>query len=373
MFKIDTTQNTILKIEPKKFVDLGFKERAHLQEWIAKSPNSLGENLLIIQKEFSGFSDTNERLDLLALDESGSLVIIENKLDDSGRDVTWQAIKYASYCSRLKKDDIAEIYQTYLNATKQGSDAKSSITAFLGAEDFDEVELNKLFTQRVILIGAKFRKEVTSTVLWLSGFKLRIQCIKATAYASGDDVYLTLDQIIPTKDSEEFMIGLAEKSQDELRSHETEEKRYALRRDFWTNLLSALRQKTPLYDNISPGKRHWISASSGAKGIGLNFVATRSYARAEVYIDRSNTSENQLIFEELIAQRIEIEQAFGGPLIWEPLPDRNACRIKSEAEGNILDKQKWPAMISFMTDAMTRLEAVFKSRLEKASRNLNSV
>jgi len=47
----------------------------------------LGEELLIIQKEFSGFSDTNERLDLLTIDYKGNLVIIENKLDDSGKDV----------------------------------------------------------------------------------------------------------------------------------------------------------------------------------------------------------------------------------------------------------------------------------------------
>jgi hypothetical protein len=39
-----------------------------LQEWVVNNPQILGENLLVIQKEFDGFSDTNERLDLLALD-----------------------------------------------------------------------------------------------------------------------------------------------------------------------------------------------------------------------------------------------------------------------------------------------------------------
>lgn len=42
-----------------------------------------------MQKEFDGFSDTRERSDLLALDKDGDLVVIENKLDDSGNDVTW--------------------------------------------------------------------------------------------------------------------------------------------------------------------------------------------------------------------------------------------------------------------------------------------
>jgi hypothetical protein len=45
-------------------------------------PLVLGGELLVIQKEFAGFSDTQERLDLLALDKEGSLVVIENKLDD---------------------------------------------------------------------------------------------------------------------------------------------------------------------------------------------------------------------------------------------------------------------------------------------------
>ncbi len=85
---------------------MGFGERSHLQEWLANNPEALGEEILIIQKEFDGFNDTNERLDLLGLDKQGNLVVIENKLDDTGRDVTWQVLKYASYCSTLKKEQI---------------------------------------------------------------------------------------------------------------------------------------------------------------------------------------------------------------------------------------------------------------------------
>ncbi len=84
MYIIDREKNRISKLEEKTFHELKFKEREHLQEWIANNPSSLGEVLLIIQKEFNGFGETNERPDLLALDKLGNLVIIENKLDDSG-------------------------------------------------------------------------------------------------------------------------------------------------------------------------------------------------------------------------------------------------------------------------------------------------
>ena len=105
------------------FSDLKLQERPHLQEWLVQTPEALGEDLLVIQKEFDGFADTRERLDLLMLDKEGRLVIIENKLDDSGRDVVWQALKYVAYCSSLKKAEIMEIYQRYLDRWCNGQNA----------------------------------------------------------------------------------------------------------------------------------------------------------------------------------------------------------------------------------------------------------
>ncbi len=116
MYLIDKEKNRITELKKKTFSELGFKERENLQEWLANNPTALEEDgILIIQKEFNGFSDTNERLDLLGIDKQGNLVIIENKLDDTGKDVTWQALKYASYCSTLNKEQIISIYQKYLD------------------------------------------------------------------------------------------------------------------------------------------------------------------------------------------------------------------------------------------------------------------
>ena len=97
-------------IDKIQFSEVGFRERQDLQEWIVSNPECLGEPLLIIQKEFNGFDNTSERLDLLALDKSGNLVIIENKTDSSGKDVVWQSVKYASYCSRLTDEKIINIF-----------------------------------------------------------------------------------------------------------------------------------------------------------------------------------------------------------------------------------------------------------------------
>jgi len=372
MFRIETAKNEIAPLQIRSFADLGFKERSHLQEWIAKKPSCLGEELLIIQKEFSGFSDTQERLDLLALDKQGSLVIIENKLDDTGRDVTWQALKYASYCSGLSKENILKVYQDYLTKTGSSEKAEDLLAEFLEVDDIQEISLNKGVTQRIILVAANFRKEVTSTVLWLINFKLRVQCLKVTPYAMGNELLLNVEQIIPTKDTEDFMIGLAQKAQDEVTGASEEKNRHTIRRAFWTEVISAMAAKSNLYQNISPGTAGWTSAGSGMRGVGFNFVAGKAYGRAEVYIDRGDHEENKSIFDQLHAQRDRIEQEFDGSLVWERMDNRRACRIKSETTGNIFESEIWPRMIEFMTNAMVGLERAFRKPLDEINHKLKS-
>jgi Domain of unknown function (DUF4268) len=372
MFRINKDTNSIEPLRSQTFGELGFKERQNLQEWIAKSPSCLGEDLLIIQKEFAGFSDTQERLDLLALDKQGSLVLIENKLDDTGRDVTWQALKYASYCSSLSKENIRSIFQEYLDKKGSGENAKDALFEFLDAEDYDEIVLNKGSTQRIVLIAANFRKEVTSTILWLLNFKMRVQCFRVTPWSSGPDVFLKVDQIIPTKDAEEYMIGLASKSLDEVEAAVEEKNRNNVRRQFWTDLLKAAGPKIPRFASISPNHFHYISAGSGVRGVPFNFVAAKSYGRVELYIDRGDKDENKAIFDELYSQRSSIEGAFGGSLTWERLDQKRAARVKSEMEGNIFDDAQRPALISFMIDAMLRFERSFKEPLAQIQQKIRA-
>jgi len=367
MYQINKASNSILPLEKKSFSELGFRERQNLQEWIVKQPNIFGEDLLIIQKEFSGFDDTNERLDLLALDKQGSLVIIENKLDDSGRDVTWQAIKYASYCSSLSKDKIIKIYQDYIdNKDFSGNKAEEAISDFMDGQDFEEIELNKGFTQRIILLAVKFRKEVTSSVLWLMNFKIRLQCFTVTPFALNDALFLNVEQIIPTKDAEDYMIGMADKVQDDIVIQKELKNRHDIRREFWTQLIPIMNNTVSnLFANKNPSNKSWIYVGTGIKGLGFAFVATRTYGRVELYIDKGDREKNEAIFDELLTYKESIENDFSGELEWCKLANKRACCIKIDFTGNIFDRNEWQHMIENMTDAMCRLEIAFEKPLQK--------
>lgn len=370
MFRIDQVNNTIQPLRMRSFAELGFRERSNLQEWVSKYPSCLGEDLLILQKEFAGFSDTMERLDLLALDKEGRLVIIENKLDDTGRDVTWQAIKYASYCASLKTDNICTIYQEHLQRSGQEGLASELIADFLDVDDLSEITLNRGLTQRIMLVAAQFRKEVTSSVLWLSNFKLQIQCFKVTPWSMGDDLFLNVEQIIPVKDAQDFVIGLADKAQDEAVASNAEASRHVIRREFWGEVLKAMQGRSSLYSNISPSQANWISTGTGVRGIGYHLAATGRYGRAEIYIDRGEQGESKFVFDRLYEDREAIETAFGGQLVWERLDHRRASRIKAEIAADIFEKAEWESMIAFMVDAMCRLESAFREPLQRIGAEL---
>jgi len=373
MYQINKATNRISKLETKTFSDLRFKERENLQEWIANNPESLGEEILIIQKEFDGFNDTNERLDLLGVDKQGNIIVIENKLDDTGRDVTWQVLKYASYCSTLKKDQITKIYQDYLNKQHNGEIAEENLIEFFNANDFAEISLNSGQTQRIIMVAGSFRKEVTSTVLWLMNYKLRIQCFKVTPYQNEDKLFINFEQIIPIKEVEDYVISMANKTQEDISTQEELKSRHLLRIEFWKELLKVINKTPNSFQDCSPSKDNWIASNTGVSGVRFNFVISNYYARVEVYISRNNKDTNKFIFDELQTKKDDIEKQFGNSLKWERLDQKIACRIKYEMnEVDYFNRDDWERMINFMIDGMQRLEKSFREPISKLKTKLKT-
>jgi len=386
MFKIDQSSNRISRLQSKSFSELGFSERNHLQEWLAYQPDAFGEELLIIQKEFDGFDDTRERLDLLALDKDGNLVVIENKLDDTGRDVIWQALKYASYCSSLNKKQIVEIFQSYLNRfcdldTKNSNndeakqDANALICEFLDVPDLGEVVLNSGNNQRLIFVAANYRKEVTSTALWLLSHNIQLQCFKVTPYSMGgleeQQLFLNVEQIIPTPEVKELMIGMSAKEADEKETVVELKNRHKVRLSFWEQALEAMRDSDcNLFDNISPTKDHWINAGSGVRSCPFALIFGTKEARVEFNMSRSETEDNKFMFDLLLTKKQEIETKFGTELEWLRLDDKKASRIQFRKEFDGYNNEHWPEIIKWLVVEMIKLEKALKQPLQNANQRL---
>jgi|TARA_B110000902_G_C14239597_1_gene561947 hypothetical protein len=354
MYRINKSSNNITKLEKRQFKDLGFREREHLQEWIAKNPDVLGEELLIIQKEYNGFNDTNERLDLLALDKDGGLVIIENKLDDTGTDVVWQALKYTSYCSTLTTEQIIRLYQEYLNSYSNAEDAKELLLDFLEREDDEDLLLNSN-DQRIVFIANNYRKEVTSTALWLLDHDIQLQCFRASPYSLGEDLFLQIEQIIPLPETNEYMIDAKEKQKEKkVKSKKVEETNSQLL-EFWIALKKALQEENINYlDRVKPNSYFSIGFWKGQGR--FSFCLGRKSFRVELYF---NNDADKSRFDAMYGYKDEIEESLNG-VEWQRLDDKKASRIRLDTtpeqmesfEGKWEDKTSWDDVITWYIQNM---------------------
>ena len=212
LFRVDPQSRESERIEEVDFARLGLKERRDIQEWVAANPGILGEDLLVIGKEFSGFDRTDERLDLLAVDPDGKLVVIELKRDDTGANAHWQAIKYASYLRRATAEQIMGMLAEHKDISPEV--ALQDLIQHIGGDDLNALNSG----QRIILASHRFAPEVTSAALWLNekapGENL-ITCVTLTPYqdASTGSLYIQATTIIPIPGEEDYVVGIGGNSQ----------------------------------------------------------------------------------------------------------------------------------------------------------------
>ncbi|MEO5928432.1 MAG: hypothetical protein ABIR47_00735, partial [Candidatus Kapaibacterium sp.] len=91
MHKVEKENNKLLLVHPGKFADERWRERDDLQPLLRDNSGAIDSELLIISEEFNNWEDSSRRVDLLGLDKSGNLVVIELKRTEDGGHMELQA------------------------------------------------------------------------------------------------------------------------------------------------------------------------------------------------------------------------------------------------------------------------------------------
>lgn len=253
-------------------------------------------------------------IDLVAEDESGNKVIIENQLEKSNHDHLGKLI-------------------TYLVAME---------------------------ARAAIWIVSDPRPEHVSAITWLNeSSSASFYLLKLEAIKIGESDPAPLLMLIVGPSDSTKAVGKAKQEFAE---------RYDIRRDFWTQLLEHARTKTKLHAGISPGRYSWIGTGAGKRGLSFNYVVWEHATSAELYIDRCKNSdaENKAIYETLYTKKDEVEKSFGDALEWERLDSKRASRIRKTINlGGWKDPEEWKKIHSAMVDGMIRLERVLKPYIQK--------
>lgn len=77
-----------------------------------------GEPLLVVGRQVV-IHEINDRIDLLALDRQGNVVVIEIKREDITAPVDIQGLRYASYVSGWKADDLQRVAAEFIGEDEE--------------------------------------------------------------------------------------------------------------------------------------------------------------------------------------------------------------------------------------------------------------
>jgi hypothetical protein len=233
-------------------------------------------------------------------------------------------------------------------------------------EKSDHSHLGKIITYLVaisaktaIWIVADPRPEHVSSINWLNeSSSADFYLLKVDAIKIGDSPPAPLFTII---------VGPSEESKEVGKTKQEMAERYYIRERFWTELLEQSKSKTKLHSNISPSKHNWIGTGAETYGLNLNYVVRKDSADVELYIDRGKDSEeiNKNIFNQLFQNKEKIESEFGEPLDWQMLEGKRACRIRKHITIGGYRDDEWSEIHEAMIDYMIKLERSLKPFIKK--------
>jgi Domain of unknown function (DUF5655) len=197
--------------EPISLADAGLLERQHLQEWVLTNPKVIGEDVKLVTFEFGRWSAASgavsrDRLDVLGLDRDGRLVVVELKRDQAPDTVDMQALKYAALVSRFTIDDLAKVHAKYLSERQR--EVVSPEQAVADLEDWATLAEESLRLPRIVLMATEFPMTATATIVFLhQQLGLDVRLLRFQAYRTTSEVLVTVSQLYPPPDVEEFVLS----------------------------------------------------------------------------------------------------------------------------------------------------------------------
>ena len=307
----------ILIIEEGIVVTIGKMERVPLREvweheeqdftpWLQNNIDVLNEvlkdeetNLYLSDPEREQVTE-NFHVDIVAEDERGNTVIIENQLEKSNHDHLGKLI-------------------TYLAATE----AKAAIW-----------------------IVSDPRQEHADAISWLNKSQLAaFYLLKLEAY--------TIENSSPAP-----LLTLIVKPGPRIINND--DPRFL----FWTSLLERMKMKSGLFANISPQSSIWISTGAGKYGLSYQFVIHKHDVQALFGINRAKEETKEIfeslaVHKEEINSKFMGELDWQPSPELKSSKIVNYINI-----GGYLDEEKWSQIQDGMIDAMIRLEKALRPYID---------
>jgi hypothetical protein len=166
---------------------------AMLEKALATDLSLLGTELLLIGKQVG--TEFGNRIDLLAMDADGTLVVIELKRSKTPREVVAQLLDYASWVKSLTYEQIAELYREHHEAGPEFEAALDE--AFGGAPE----KMNE--RHRLIVVASVLDPGSERIIEYLTqNYGVPVNAVFFRHFTDGDRRYLTRAWLIEPHEAE---------------------------------------------------------------------------------------------------------------------------------------------------------------------------
>jgi alkylated DNA nucleotide flippase Atl1 len=204
------------------------REVQDLQEWVLTHPEVLGADVMIVTSEFNKWSSESgatakERLDVLGLDATGRLVVVELKRD-SDRFVHIQALTYAALVSGFTEDALASVHADWSSKRGRPTDPERALELLRDHAD-GPLDLGILSAPRIVLVAGQFLPQVITSAVYMTRFKMDIELREVTAYRLGEQVAVTFDLVYPPQGVDAMLLAPAQREATEAATKVAEKSR----------------------------------------------------------------------------------------------------------------------------------------------------
>jgi hypothetical protein len=303
--------NTLGRLQKVSLREVWRHEALDFTQWLAKPENleQLGEALGVeLYEAETEVSVGRFFVDILATDDSGRKVVIENQLAATDHDHLGKTITYA---------------------------------AGLGA-------------QVIVWIAETAKEEHQQAVEWLNEnttSDVHIFLVQIEAWRIGESLPAPRFNPIAkpndwTKDVRQSAASVSQISEVGVMQREFYEK---VREYGVAHAPNIRRWQTPK-------AQHWYDVSIGTAQAHISLTTNSFDKRVAVEIHIRNNNE---LFADLYEQRVGIETQLGVALDWRELPERKATRIVVEHSGDIADPEQQAELVQWMVTTADSFSRVF--------------
>ncbi|MCE5259890.1 MAG: endonuclease NucS [Chloroflexi bacterium] len=190
--------------QPQQLAGSQLDSEQQLEDMIVAQPRLLSEDWMLIGcQEDTGYGG---RIDLLAIEPDGSLVLIELKRNRTPRDVVAQTLDYANWMEALESEDIAQIYGRYKPNGNLSDDFRKRFGTPL-----DEETINT--SHKLIIVASSLDDSTERIVSYLNKRDIPLNVLCFQIFQNGEDKLLSRTWLLDPVHTQANTVSLQEQSE----------------------------------------------------------------------------------------------------------------------------------------------------------------